>query len=149
MTALARAFVDQHPVTTSALDERGLLPEADRIADSLALTVSNAFGFDGFDNIYSARYQRDGQVAMAYVSRRASAAEAARRVADYAEFLLTYGGRPIDLPAGAPPVQAFETMGYISIVFNHGDLLAGVHEAEDLEFGLALATRLYRQLSKE
>jgi hypothetical protein len=149
MIDLARAFVEEHPVVAAAHDERGLLPETDRIADSLTLTASNAFGFEGFDQIYSARYERDGQVAMAYVSRRASAAEAARLVEDYTEFLLTYGGRPIDAPDGAPPVWIVETMGYLSIVFNHADLVAGVHEAEDLEFGLALATQLYHQLSEE
>lgn len=146
MIALARAFVDEHPAEAVALDERELLPEQHRVADSIVLTASNAFGFEGFDHIYSARYDWAGRTAMAFVSQRASAQEAERLVQAYGQFLLDFGGRPIEPPADAPPVKIIEILGYIQVVFSHGGVLAGVNEAEDLETALALAVQLYRNV---
>jgi hypothetical protein len=148
MTALARAFVDKHLAESVGMDERSLLPEKGRVADSITLTASDAFGFEGFDRIYSARYEWEGRTAMAYLSRRASAEEAANLVEEYVQFLLTYGGGPVDPPDGAPPVRIIEILGFVQIVFSQGEFLAGVHEAEDLAQGLALAARLYRNVKE-
>jgi hypothetical protein len=148
MAALALAFVDAHPADAVALNESELLPEVDRVADSVTLTAANAFGFEGFDQIYAARYQMGGRDAMAFVSRRASAEEAARLADDYVAFLLAFGGRSLDPPDGAPPVRIVEMFDLVQIVFSKGDLLAGVHEAEALADGLALTERLYRNIGE-
>lgn len=146
---LARTFVSEHPVTRAVLDERGLLPERGRVADSITMTASNAFGFEGFDNIYSARYQMEDLTAIAYVSRRTSSEEAAGLADDYVRFLMSYGGGQVDPPEGAPPVRIIEILDYIQIVFSHGPYLAGVNEAEDLRHGLALASELYDRIKGE
>ncbi|RJQ66648.1 MAG: hypothetical protein C4519_25340 [Desulfobacteraceae bacterium] len=148
MTDLARAFIKHHPVAPASADERTLFPENGLVSDSIALTPENAFGFERLDRIFSARYRNNDQTAAAFLSRRASAAQAAELADAYTAYLLEYGGRRIDPPAGAPPVVVIEIMEMVEIVFHQGDLLAGIHEADDLPYALALAEQLYRNISE-
>ncbi|MBI5550915.1 MAG: hypothetical protein HY911_05350 [Desulfobacterales bacterium] len=143
MIDLARTFIQAHPVAQSAADERALFPKEGLAADSIALTSANAFGFERLDRIFTADYAADGHRAMAFLSRRASAQEAADLAGAYADYLLTYGGQRVQAPEGAPPVTVIAILDQYEIVFQRGDLLAGVHEANDLAYGLALATKLY------
>ena len=83
---------------------------------------------------------------MAFLSRRASAQEAADLAGAYADYLLTYGGQKVQAPDGAPPVTIIAILDQYEIVFQRGELLAGVHEADDLAYGLALAAKLYANL---
>jgi len=146
MIDLARAFIQAHPATQAAVDERALFPKEGLAADSIALTPANAFGFERLDRIYTADYAGDGHHAMAFISRRASAAEAAELADAYADYLLTYGGQKVQTPDGAPPVTIIAILDQYEIVLHRGDLLAGVHEADDLAYGLALAAKLYANL---
>jgi len=146
MIDLARAFVQEHPVAQAAVDERGLFPKEGLTADSIALTPANAFGFERLDRIFTANYAADGRRAMAFLSRRASSAEAAELAGAYADYLLTYGGQKVQAPDGAPPVTVIAILDQFEIVFQRGALLAGVHEADDLAYGLALAATLYANL---
>ncbi|MFZ1986903.1 MAG: DUF6599 family protein, partial [Desulfatitalea sp.] len=135
MTALAQRFVDEHPVAAAVTDERALFPEDGRVADTIALTPANVFGCDRLDRVFTAAYRFNGQTATAFLSRRASAAEAAELAGAYADYLLTYGGWKITAPDGAPAVTIIEILDQYEIVFHRGDLLAGVHEAGDLTYG--------------
>jgi hypothetical protein len=143
MAELARAFVQEHPVVQAAVDERDLFPKEGLAADSISLTAANAFGFERMDRIYTAEYTIDGRQATAFLSRRASAAEAAELAQAYTDYLLAYGGRKIPAPPGAPPVTLLSILDQYEIVFSRGDLLAGVHEADDPIHAAALAARLY------
>lgn len=149
MAALAGAFVKDHPAAEAAQDERNLFPEEGRVADSITLTPANAFGFDRFDHVFTATYQWNGHTATVFLSRRASGAEAAELAKAYANFLITYGGRRVDLPEGAPPMQIIEILDLYEIIFSRDRFLAGVHEADDPAQGAALAKRLYNQLGED
>jgi len=146
MIELARAFVQEHPATQTATDERALFPKEGLAADSIALTPANAFGFERLDRIFTADYAAEGHRAMVFLSRRASPQEAAELAGAYADYLLTYGGQKVQAPEGAPRVTVIAILDQYEIVFQHGDLLAGVHEADDLAYGLALAAKLYTNL---
>ncbi len=146
MADLARAFVADHPVSRAAKDERTLFPEEGLVADTIALTPTNAFGLVGLDRVFTADYVGDGHRAMAFISRRATDSEASGLAGAYTDYLLTYGGQKVSAPEGAPPVTIIAILDQYEIVFHHGDLLAGVHEADDLSYGLALAVRLYKNL---
>jgi hypothetical protein len=148
MIGVARTFVELHPAAEAAIDERSLFPEEGRVADSIALTPENVFGFDAFNRIYSAEYRHDGQTATAFISRRDSEAQAAELVEAYIAYLLEYGGTRIDPPDGAPPVVIIEILDMIEIVFHQGDILAGIHEADDLSHALDLAGRLRRKIQE-
>ncbi|MBI5896115.1 MAG: hypothetical protein HZB24_08990 [Desulfobacterales bacterium] len=143
MSELARAFIEDHPIAQAAMDERALFPKEGLAADSIALTPTNAFGFERLDRIFTADYAADGHRAAAFISRRTSAAEAAELARAYVDYLLTYGGQKMPAPDGAPPVTIIAILDQFEIVFHQGGLLAGVHEADDLTYGLALAAKVY------
>jgi hypothetical protein len=146
MTALARNFVDEHPVAAAATDERAFFPEDGRVDDTIALTPANAFGLDRLDRVFTAAYRSKGQTATAFLSRRASATEAAELAGAYADYLLTYGGRKAKAPDDLPAVTIIEILDQYEIVFQRGDMLVGVREASDLTYGLRLAAQLERNL---
>jgi hypothetical protein len=146
MIDLARAFIQAHPTAQVAVDERTLFPRQGLAAGTIALTPANAFGFERLDRIFTADYAADGHRAMGFVSRRSTAAEAAELAGAYVDYLLTYGGQKVPTPASTPPATVISILGQYEIVFHRGDLLAGVREADDLAFGLALAAKLYSNL---
>lgn len=147
MEALARAFVAAHPAGPARTDERSLFPPDGRIADSVALTAANAFGFERLDNIYTARYSIEGQEATAFLSHRASEAQAAELARAFADYLISYGGAEQSASGLPPQMIVVEVLGTFDVVFNHGSYLAGVHEAASLEPAVALAHQLYAQLN--
>lgn len=120
-----------------------LLPAAGRQEGSLQRLATDAFGFEGFDDVYVARYGTGPDALTAFVSRRASAAEAVARGAAYGAFLRSLGGKDLPGPAGAPTAERVELFGSVTLVRVHGDLVYGVQEAldpgaaEDLLAGLA------------
>ncbi len=149
MTALAQAFVAAHPVETARLNERTLFPENGLVADSIKLTPTNAFGFDQFDNVFTADYQWGDETATAFISRRSTTAEATELAAAYAEFLITYGGERRNAPTDATPLQLIEILDLYEIVFSRGAFLAGVHEVNDPARGATLAEQLFNNLGQE
>lgn len=148
MVAMAEAFVAAHPADAGVAAEPDLLPAADRLPDSITLTAANAFGFEGFDQVYAARYEWNGRTALGYLSRRGSAEEAAALADAYIAFLQEFGGQIVAPPPDAPPVRIVEMFDLVQVVFTHNEWLAGVHEAETLADGLLLAERLHRNLSE-
>ena len=127
------------------LAEAALFPPEDR-AGEVQLEAADVFGFEQLDRVYLAGYRLDGKGAMAFLSRRASAGEAARLARAYAEFLLAYGGAEQPAPAGIPGARRVDVLGAVEIIFSRGDLLAGVHSAPDAATAAGLAARLARRL---
>ena len=57
MMAMARAFVAAHPPGPSVIPELKWFPPENREADNDGLQMADAFGFDGFTNVFTAKYQ--------------------------------------------------------------------------------------------
>jgi hypothetical protein len=119
-----------------------LFPKAGLKADSLRLTVADAFGFQGFANVYTADYETGAGSGTAFLSRRKDAAEARKWAGSYQRFLTDngYALQPRqNAPAGAV-VLAME--GSVEILLVRGNVLAGVHDAPDMAGALKLANAL-------
>lgn len=127
-----------------------LFPKAGLKADSLRLAVADAFGCQGLTNVYTAEYDATptsaGGGATAFLSRRASAAEAQSLAKTYQKFLTDNGyaltdskNAPAGVPAGAV-VLVLE--GSVEVLLVRGPFLAGAHDAPDLGAALKLATAL-------
>ena len=142
MAALAAAFVDNHAVVQSNMDQSALFPEDGLVTDSFALATANAFGFSRLDQVYSARYEWEGTTAIAFVSHRASLAEAATLADAYVDFLIEYDAQVLSDPPINDQMYLLDVFGTFEIVFHQGNYLAGVHEADNLERGMALARQL-------
>ncbi len=147
MISLAREFVRQHPAAASQRDERALFPAQDLSAGSIKLSPVNAFGFERLNRIYSAEYQMAGQTATAFLSRRASEAEAAELAKAYTDYLITYGGKRLEAQGQTSSMQVIQILDMIEVIFHQGPYLAGVHEAPNVDLAMKLAQRLQTSLS--
>lgn len=119
-----------------------LFPKAGLKADSLRLTVADAFGFQGFANVYTADYEAGAGSGTAFLSRRKDASEARKWAESYRRFL-TDNGYAVQTPGGSPAGAVVLAMeGSVEILLVRGNVLAGVHDAPDLAGALKLANAL-------
>ena len=125
-----------------------MLPAQGRVAGTETLLAKSAFGLDAFDGVHVARYLLDGKEASAFVSSRASPAEAALLASALREALLAQGAQPVAPPAGIPGAWAVDAAGWIEIAFTRGAVVAGVHEADARPAADALAASLWASLQK-
>jgi hypothetical protein len=149
LEALAKAFIETHPVQATDPVELKLLPRDHRIAHSFKLTARAAFGIQGLDWIFSAAYSasQDQERALAFVSQRKSPAEAAALADKFHAFWLEFGGTEIEQQAGPKGVRGVFILDNYEICLAHGEYLIGVHEATNLEFGIYLVEQLQRNMA--
>ena len=146
MEGVAKGYVASNVLEEATVAGFAWFPEKDLDKKSLTLVVSNAFGFERLNQVYTAKYQIDGMTVTAYVSKRASAAEAAELASAFSEYFLRFGGQ--ELGAGFPSQNGkiIEIMDTFNIIFSEGPYLAGVHEAMNMEIARELASRLQEKI---
>ena len=147
MLSMARQFVAAHPPGAAEMPELKLFPPENLEADSQALQVADAFGFDRFTNVFTAKYRLPNGTTnaevLAFLEMTKTAADAGALRDAWRSFLLANGGKEIessDAPALGKPINF---MDGIEIVFADGNMVAGVHAATDT----ASATKVARQLA--
>lgn len=143
---MARTFIRNTPAEVEIVNEKDLFPKQKLVTNSVVLISSDAFGYDGFDKIYTAEYELDDQRLMAYLSHRKTAAEANELASAYASFLLAYGGNNIETQLPIKDAKLIEILDSYEIVFSHGSYLAGTREAATINQAKLLAIRLYDRL---
>lgn len=150
LKALAEALIRNTPLEKEPKKEdvRTLFPKAGLVENSISLIASNAFGYDGFDRIYTAEYHRDGARFLAFLSRRESPREAKEAAAAYGAFLQSFGGRRIDKEIPIKHSEILEILDTYEIVFSRGPFLAGIREAASLHGAETLAVSLYDRLKE-
>jgi hypothetical protein len=146
---MAETFIHNTPAEIAAVNETALFPKQEQVKNSMVLIAANAFGYDGFDKIYSAEYELSGQRFTAYLSHRKTKEKAKKMASAYASFLLTYGGQKIEEPLQIKDARIIKILDTYEIVFSCGPYLAGVREAADLHPAKTLAKRLYQQIKEK
>lgn len=145
---MAETFIRNTPVETVVINETKLFPKQKLVDNSIALISSNAFGYDGFNQIYTAEYEFDDHRLMAYLSLRKTPVKAKELVSAYTAFLLAYGGRSIETKLPIKDSRLVEILDTYEIVFPHGSYLAGIREAETIDEAKTLAAQLYHRLKE-
>ena len=137
LAALPKSASAQEPA-----DERGLFPRGGIVEESVRLTVSDAFGLEGLDNIYSAEYRLPSGEVSAFLSLRATPDEASALTEKYVKFLAENGYRKVS-SEGFPSGAAVYLLDNVhEVVMPRGRLFAGVHEATSLQSAKDLAQAL-------
>jgi hypothetical protein len=149
MTSLARAFMDSRPVSTTAIAERDLFPEAGLDKRSINLIPADAFGVSGLDRVFTAIYRKGASEATAFLSKRATPQEAEDLGASYLEFLKTYGGQLEASDQRVPGAVIIAILDAYEVVFAQGPYLAGVHESTDKDMAVTLARQLFEKLKED
>jgi hypothetical protein len=145
---MAETFIRNTPAKIATVDETELFPKQELIKNSMVLIASNAFGYDGFDNIYTAEYEFGEQRLMAYLSHRKTPVKANELALAYSEFLLAYGGQNIESQLPIKGARLIEILDTYEIVFSHGSYLAGIREAATIHQAKTLAIRLYHRINE-
>jgi hypothetical protein len=144
---LAAAFIEANPVEVLPIPELDRFPSENRIPGSVVLYPAGGFGFEAFDNLFTARYQVKGGEATAFFRPCGSLEEAARLSAAYQDFLLEYEGVRIPLDDVLPNSRLLRVAGRYTLVFTQGRTVAGVQDAASPEQATMLARRLSAALS--
>ncbi|MGA9452892.1 MAG: DUF6599 family protein [Verrucomicrobiia bacterium] len=152
MQAMARQFVAANPPGAMGIPELKLFPPENLEAGSQGLQVADAFGFDGFTNVFTAKYRlADGATnaeVLAFLEMTKSSATAAAVRDVYRSFLLANGGKEIDAGDAASLGKPINFMNTIEIVFAEDNLVAGVHAAPDAASAAKVARLLADGLRK-
>jgi len=146
MLTVANAFMQKVKPEDNIIPELQLFPQANLIAHSYKLNSSNAFGFDGFTDTFSAGYRFGDGTATAFISRRSDSKQARKLAGEYYKFLIENGAT--DKPAIARNIngKAVEFYGAIEVAFAVGPFVAGVHDAENEDSAKQLTVQLYEKL---
>ena len=145
---MAETFIHNTPADVSIVNETELFPKQEMVKNSMVLISSNAFGFDGFDRIYTAEYEFDHNRLTAYISHRNTPEEAKKMASAYTQFLMTYGGQNIEEKLSIKDARLIKILDTFEIVFSHGSYLAGTREAATENQAKTLATRLYHRIKE-
>jgi Family of unknown function (DUF6599) len=145
---MAETFIHNTPAEKVTLNETALFPKQDRVKNSIVLIAANAFGYEGFDKIYTAEYELNDQRLTAYLSHRKTNEKAQKMASAYTQFLLTYGGQKIEEPLPIKDARMIKILDTYEIVFSHGPYLAGIREAATVHQAKTLADRLYRRIKE-
>jgi hypothetical protein len=127
-------------------DAAALLPKEGLALDTVRLSATDAFGLEGFNNVFTGEYSLKSGKATAFVAERDTPDQAQAEARRYREFLAANGYQeiqPPDAPAGAS-IRALDNSS--EVVFVHDRILAGVHDGTSVEAALELAVKLQTAL---
>jgi hypothetical protein len=82
----------------------------------------------------------------AFLSQRKSPAKAVRLVESYTSFLIEFGGTELQSTLNIPGAKLVEIMDTFELIFSRGNILAGVHGAENRKAAEELALMLNQNL---
>ncbi len=139
------ALLAKLPAEGETTSVTALLPQEGLAPDSVRLNAADAFGLEGFNNVYTGEYTLKDGPATAFLVERQTPAEAEAEAKRYRDFLTANGYQVIQ--AGGPPdMTVLGLDNSFELIMVQGRTVAGVHDATSTADALALAGRLQRAL---
>lgn len=150
MTTITENFTNLIAVDDEKISELTLFPEEDCVPGSFKLYLANAFGFDGFTDIFTCQYQIGNEMITTFLSKHLNPQYAKTSIDSYYNFLIVNDAK--DKPTtnktlkdiGAKVLDFYDTT---EIIFTTGPFVGGIHEAENQKAAEELATRLFDKLN--
>jgi hypothetical protein len=148
MQVFALTFIGKSEVQGGDIEELALFPREGLNEEGITFLISNAFGFDRFDNVFMADYAVGSTQLTAFLSMRETPSEASELAGAYHGFLLANGGVSVESDIGVPGAKVVKILDSFEVVFCHGKFLAGIHAAQDRSQAERHAIRLMQKLSE-
>jgi hypothetical protein len=134
MLFFTKSFLEKTPGEEGkTIHEITLFPERYLEPDSMRLLTTDAFGFSGLTNVFTARYNVGGERVTGFLSERETPSEAEELAKAYQAFLLSLEGTRIPLTNPLPDAVLIDVFGRFELIFHHGVYVAGVHDGESRE----------------
>jgi hypothetical protein len=147
MRSFANDFIRKTGFHAEGIEELALFPREGLDEDGITLLISDAFGFDRFDNVFTANYALEDTELTAFLSVRKDLSEASELLAAYHTFLIANGGVDVKPGMEIPGAKLVKILDTFELIFGHGRILAGVHAAEDKGQAEKLAVAVMGKLS--
>ena len=144
---VTKKFTSVIVVDDTAMAELDLFPQKNMVPGSLKLHLTNAFGFDGLTDTFTARHKFDNEIVTAFFSKRHSPQDAQRLLESYYKFLIDNGAKDkkdFNFEFG----RAVTFYGTFELIFKNDVYIAGVHEADSLTAAVKAATMLKNKLTE-
>jgi hypothetical protein len=148
MIAFAETFIANHPIQAQSIGEKELFPKKGLVETSISLISADAFGYERFDQIFTAAYKLQDSELMAYYSRRKTPRDAEELASSYRDFLLAFGGKTAGSDLAIKSAKMIHILDTYEIVFSYGPYLAGVREAADQASAQELAIQLFNRIKE-
>jgi len=145
---MAETFIRNTSAESAAVKETELFPKQKLVKNSIVLISSDAFGYEGYDKIYTAEYEFGGHSLTAYLSHRRTPVEAKELASAYTSFLLAYGGQNIEAQMAIKDARLIKILDTYEIVFSNGSYLAGIREAATIDQAKTLAIQLDHRIKE-
>jgi hypothetical protein len=133
----------------SDIAELALFPAANIVEGSAKLYLADAFGFAGFTDVFTCRYELNGELITAFLSNRSDMRNA-RAIADsYYKFLIDNSAQSRETENQIlkdHEVHVLDFYGTTEIVFSTGSFVSGIHEADNRQAAEEIVTRLIEKL---
>jgi hypothetical protein len=142
---VAGNLIEQLPDEADTLGELKLFPAEKLIKGSFKLKLTDVFGFEGFDNTFTAQYDFSGEVVTAFISKRQDPPEAKKIAGGYKRFLIDNGAMAKNALDDRLKGTVYDFYDTTEIILEAGAFVAGVHEAESQQ----LAEKLVLMLKKK
>ena len=142
LEAYATALLAKIPSEGKGKDLAALFPQEGLAKDSVRLSASDAFGLQGFNNVFTGEYTLKSGPATAFLATRKTPEQARADAKRYLDFLVANGYRKVAAPTGAKDLTVLGLDNSFEIVFTQGRTLAGVHDTPSLATALELAAKL-------
>ena len=130
------------------IEELELFPKENFVSGSVKFYPSDAFGYDGFKEIFSCHYEIGDETITVFLSK-CKTPEQAKQMADgYFKFVTDNGGtikKPQNEILKDKVIDFYDTT---EIIFSAGNFTGGVHEAEDQSAAENIAKLLLIRLNK-
>jgi hypothetical protein len=153
MTATARNIQADLIIDKAVeIPQLNLFPRENLIEGSIKLHLTNAFGFDGLEDIFACRYNFRGQAITAFLSECSNAGIAEGKADSYYEFLTKNGAKDKTTASQFLKDNRARVLDFyktIEIVFTVGPIMGGIHEADNQQAAEDLAGILIKNLTKE
>jgi hypothetical protein len=133
------------------IPELDLFPAEHKVADSAKLYLTNAFGFDKFSDVFTCRFDIDGQSITAFFSKHSDQKDAQSAADSYYKFLLENGAKAKTTSSQTlkdAQARVLDLYGATEIVFVKEQFVAGIHEADKQPPAESAAEMLFQKLGE-
>jgi len=114
-----------------SIGELKFFPEKGLIPGSFKLHLTSAFGFEGLDDTFSAKYRLGEETVTAFLSKRHSLKEANKVADDYFQFMIDNGAVITSAVNDKLAGKVLDFYDSTEIILVSGNFILGVHEAYD------------------
>jgi len=146
LESYAQALLAKLPAAGETQDETALFPKDGLTPDSVRLSATDAFGLEGFNNVFTGDYNLKDGKATAFMARRDTPEQAQAEARRYLDFLASNGYQKIPAPGPPGDIPVLGLEDSFEMVFVQGRTLAGVHDATSVAAARELAGKLQTAL---